>query len=200
MLPDIYEGLRFFHALKMSGYIFSKVLLFTWCHINEPFCWGGNGGRHPLVGNPQAKVKNLTKSPSRHPNKEPNEGLLPFAQGTAQDPDLGMGVVSTWRLGFALQWAHQGSMLKDQVSEVLACYPDLVKWLFLAESVSSCSKNTLLFHTSLYFYIYYKRKGWNWSNIYYSDRQSTRWCPSAGNPSDESRCHGFKADIPQRKP
>lgn len=143
----------------MSGYIFSKVLLFTWCHINEPFCWGGNGGRHPLVANPQAKGKNLTKSPSRHPNKEPNQGLLPSAQGTALDPDRGMGVVSTWRLGFALQLAHQGSM--DQVSEVLACDPDLVKWLFLAESFSSCSKNTLLFHTTRYFYIYCKQKKMN---------------------------------------
>lgn len=66
-------------------------------------------------------------SPSIHPSKEPNQGLLPSAQGPALDPDLGMGVVSTWRLSFALQWAHQGSMIMDQVSEVLACDPDLVK-------------------------------------------------------------------------
>lgn len=84
-------------------------------------------GMGVVVGNPQAKVKNLTKSPSSHPNKEPNQGLLPSAQGTALDPDLGMGVVSTWRLGLALQWAQQGSMLMDQVSEVLACDPDLVE-------------------------------------------------------------------------
>lgn len=84
-------------------------------------------GMGVVVGNPQAKVKNLTKSPSRHPNKEPNQGLLPSVQGPALDPALGVGVVSTWRLGFALQWAQQGSKIMDQVSEVLSCDPDLVK-------------------------------------------------------------------------
>lgn len=84
-------------------------------------------GMGVVAGNPQENVKSLTKSPSRHPNKEPNQGLLPSAQGPALDPDLGMGVVSTWRLGFTLQWAQQGSMIMDQVSEVLACDSDLVK-------------------------------------------------------------------------
>lgn len=72
-------------------------------------------------------MKDLTESPPRDPSKEPNQGLVPSARGTALDQDPGTGLAGEHlEAPLGPPMGHPGVQgIVDQVSEVLPC--DLVK-------------------------------------------------------------------------